>query len=404
MTGERDGARPAPWHGRVAPVAGAALLSLTIALVIIGAVLLFGGGGFGRIVWGLPGVPGLWALGFSLAGYPITRRHPVNPVGWCLMVAGVAAGVLLLGLSLGVDTAAADLGGLAGWLASAWVISVGALSSAVVFFPSGSPPSRWWWAHLVVLWGSGVLIYFQDLYVTSGFAGPLEWLNSIAVPVNIVFQLSLVAGFLSLLVRWRRSGSVERLQLKWVVYGATLAGTTGLVVDPGVATLAPAWYLPGTVVLSVAVLAVPVTIGVAMLRYRLYDIDVVINRTLVYGALTATLAMVYFGGVATTQAIFRALSGQQEQPQLAIVVSTLVIAALFNPLRRLIQSFIDRRFYRRKYDARKTLEDFSAKLRDKTDLDRLGDELVGAVRETMQPAHVSLWLRPDTDSKNDVPD
>jgi hypothetical protein len=145
----------------------------------------------------------------------------------------------------------------------------------------------------------------------------------------------------------------------------------------------------------VAAPLVPVAAGVAILRYRLYDIDVVINRTLVYGSLTAMLAAVYFGGVAATQVIFRTLTGQQEQSQLAIVVSTLVIAALFNPLRRRIQGFIDRRLYRRKYDARKTLEAFSAKLRDETDLEALNSELVGVVRETMQPAHASLWLRPD---------
>jgi hypothetical protein len=145
-----------------------------------------------------------------------------------------------------------------------------------------------------------------------------------------------------------------------------------------------------------ALLVIPVCTYIAILKYRLYDIDVVINRTLVYGSLTVMLALVYFGGVATTQMIFRALTGQEQQPQLAIVVSTLVIAALFNPLRRRIQGFIDRRFYRSKYDAAKTLEAFSAKLRDETDLDALRDDLVGVVRETMQPAHVSLWLRPDT--------
>jgi ADP-ribosylglycohydrolase len=145
----------------------------------------------------------------------------------------------------------------------------------------------------------------------------------------------------------------------------------------------------------VALVGLPIAVGIAILRYRLYDIDLVINRTLVYGSLTATLALVYFGGVATTQAIFRALTGQEQQPQLAIVVSTLVIAALFTPLRRRIQSFIDRRFYRRKYDARKTLEAFSAKLRDETDLEALNNEAVGVIRETMQPSHASLWLRPD---------
>jgi len=145
---------------------------------------------------------------------------------------------------------------------------------------------------------------------------------------------------------------------------------------------------------TVSIIGVPIAVGIAVLKYRLYAIDVLINRTLVYGALTGTLVAVYFGGVATTQAIFRVLTGQ-EQPQLAIVASTLAIAALFNPLRGLIQSFIDRRFYRRKYDAAKTLEAFSAKLRDETDLEALGVELVGVVSETMQPSHVSLWLRPD---------
>ena len=141
--------------------------------------------------------------------------------------------------------------------------------------------------------------------------------------------------------------------------------------------------------------SIPIATGIAILRYRLYDIDLLINRTLVYGSLTVMLALVYFGGVATTQAIFSVLSGQQEQPELAVVVSTLVIAALFMPLRRRIQSFMDRRFYRRKYDARKTLEAFSAKLRNETDLDALSEDLVGVVRETMQPAHASLWLHPD---------
>jgi hypothetical protein len=162
-----------------------------------------------------------------------------------------------------------------------------------------------------------------------------------------------------------------------------------------------AYLLGYTFVGYLVVLLIPISITIAIFRYRLYDIDVVINRTLVYAALTATLALIYFGGVTTTQAVFRALTDQGEQPQLAIVVSTLVIAALFTPLRRHIQGFIDRGFYRSKYDAAKTLEAFSAKLRDETDLDALSDDLVGVVRETMQPAHVSLWLRPDTELKKD---
>jgi hypothetical protein len=143
----------------------------------------------------------------------------------------------------------------------------------------------------------------------------------------------------------------------------------------------------------------PLGIGIAMLKYRLYDIDVLINRTLVYGSLTVLLVALYFGGIVVLQRVFVVLTS--EQSTLAVVASTLVIAALFNPLRRRIHSFIDRRFYMRKYDARKTLEDFSTQLRDETDLEALSDDLVGVVRETMQPAHVSLWLRPDTAPKGE---
>ena len=145
---------------------------------------------------------------------------------------------------------------------------------------------------------------------------------------------------------------------------------------------------------TLSLMLIPLSIGVAVLRSHLFDIDVLINRTLVYGSLTATLVALYFGGIVVLQRLFVALTG--EKSTLAVVASTLVIAALFTPLRRRIQSFIDRRFYRRKYDARKTLEAFSAQLRDETDLDALSDDLVGVVREAMQPAHISLWLRRET--------
>ena len=149
-----------------------------------------------------------------------------------------------------------------------------------------------------------------------------------------------------------------------------------------------------------SLLGIPAAVGIAILRHHLYDIDLLINRTLVYGALTAILAGIYFGGVTATQALFRTLTSQEELPQLVVVASTLLIAALFNPLRRRIQSLIDRGFYRRKYDAAKTLEGFSTKLRDETDLEALRGDLMGVVKETMQPAHVSVWLRPETSSKS----
>jgi hypothetical protein len=220
-----------------------------------------------------------------------------------------------------------------------------------------------------------------------------------------------------MVLRFRRSRGEVRQQIKWVAFVASFSGLLYLIAiisqlvfvlnisESGGSIPRFPWW--AEVLFSVAVLGfagVPVAIGFAVLKYRLYDIDVVINRTLVYGSLTAMLVALYFGSVAATQTILRALTGQTEQPQLAVVISTLVIAALFNPLRRRIQSFIDRRFYRRKYDARKTLEAFSARLREETDLETLNSDLADVIRETMQPAHVSLWLRPDRPPRGEQAD
>jgi hypothetical protein len=207
-----------------------------------------------------------------------------------------------------------------------------------------------------------------------------------------------VVGASSMLGRLRHAGTIERQQIKWFAY-ATVVVISGVilknVVYPPVGVMWVWWV--GLILTAVGVVSSPVAMGIAIFRYRLYDIDIIINRTLVYGPLTATLVALYFGAIVLLQSVFVALTG--EQSTLAVVASTLLIAAMFTPLRRRIQSFIDRRFYRRKYDARKTLEAFSSKLRDETELEALSNELVGAVRETMQPTHISLWLRPDIASK-----
>jgi hypothetical protein len=273
---------------------------------------------------------------------------------------------------------------------------MGQVSFAVFFylFPDGRFVPRWtrWFALAVAL-----------LFVPSTFF-PNSRLDLLNGPLFLIFIGSLVVAQV---YRYRRvSSPAQRQQTKWVVFGFTvaLAGfsvvlTIGLVIP--IQNIGPLGAMVMGTLIYGFIMLIALSIGMAILRSGLYNIDVVINRTLVYGSLTVMLALVYFGGVATSQALFRALTGQEQQPQLAVVISTLVIAALFNPLRRGIQGFIDRRFYRRKYDAAKTLAAFSAKLRDETDLDALSDDLVGVVRETMQPAHVSLWLRPETPSKKD---
>jgi hypothetical protein len=261
---------------------------------------------------------------------------------------------------------------------------------AVLFFllfPSGRFAPRWmrWLAVAFCVYQvTGILV--PELYSLLAFLG---------IVVSLVW---------SQIYSYRRfSTPAQRRQTKWVVFGATLAvaGTfpfqlpVDLSLVDGDTPLALLLLRTG---FAFSFLLVPLSISVAVLRSHLFDIDVLINRTLVYGTLTAMLIGLYFGGIVVLQRLFVVLTG--EKSTLAVVASTLLIAALFNPLRRRIQSFIDRGFYRKMYDARKTLESFSAKLRNETDLDALSDDLVVVVRETMQPEYVTLWLRPDTAPKD----
>jgi hypothetical protein len=210
----------------------------------------------------------------------------------------------------------------------------------------------------------------------------------------LALNLSVLASGISLILRLRQARGVERQQLKWFVYAASLMGggfAASFLFSSDLAN-SIVWFLG---ILGFMVL--PVTTGIAILKYRLYDIDLLINRTLVYGTLTALLVLVYLGGVVSLQYVFRALTGQEST--LAVVASTLAIAALFSPLRRRVQAFVDRRFYRRKYDAAKTLAAFGSRLREETDLDALREDVVRVAKNTMQPAHVFLWLRPEAASK-----
>jgi len=239
---------------------------------------------------------------------------------------------------------------------------------------------------------AGPLTDFPQIANPYGVAGPVVGIAGVVG--SIVAAGSMVASAVSLIVRLRRTRGEQRQQLKWLAYWGAVA-----VAAIGVGALVIPWSVPVSIlIMSVAMLGLPIFTGIAIVRHRLYDIDLIINLTLVYAILSATLAVVYFGGIVVLQRVFAGLTGQEKLPQLAIVASTLAIAALFAPLRRRIQSFIDRRFYRRKYDARKTLEAFSTKLREETDLSALSDDLTSVIEETMQPAHVSLWLRPHVEA------
>jgi hypothetical protein len=401
---------------RVAAWLAWALCLMSMALAAASLILaLLNGRTLGEIFLAWDGGPSIavlptWTVSFSVVGTLVASHRSKNPIGWIFLAEGFFYGLLSAAdqyaiYALLTNPGALPWGAEASWLGQ-WVWAPG-LGLSLVFlpllFPDGHPPSNRWrpvaWlgalsiamtvvASMILLWPE------RGPALVTGDQSPSHALDVLllfaAVPMLFVAGVGAVS---SLLVRFRRARGNERQQIKWFASAAALSLVWILVFVQSTRGLPEAIVALSSLLV---IPSVPIATGIAILRYRLYDIDRIINRTLVYGALTAMLALVYFGGVATTQAIFRALTGQEQQPQLAIVVSTLVIAALFNPLRRRIQSFIDRRFYRKKYDARKTLEVFSAKLRDETDLEALNNDLVGVVRETMQPAHVSLWLRPDT--------
>src|SRR5215212_2288098 len=342
-------------------------------------------------------VYGLWvqdtvvAATFPALGLLIASRRPSHPIGWLFCAAGLLGGLDHFCGEYAIYALLAQSGSLPAGQAAAWgstwlyVPSGALLVYVTLLFPDGRLPSRrWrpvaWLVGIAAVVGATVAALLPvPICNVCSIENPLgiEGLESVSDLVDPLIEafwygvLGLVA-VASLFVRFRHAGGVERQQIKWLAYAASLVVLgTSLAYGLYGATGARWTWQAGIILLAIGLVGTPIAVGIAISRYRLYEIDTLINRTLVYGALTAALALLYLGGVATTQEIFRAVTSQAQQPQLAIVVSTLVIAALFNPLRRRIQSFIDRRFYRRKYDTKNTLDTFAASLRDETDLDTL---------------------------------
>ncbi len=338
-------------------------------------------------------------VGAPLLGGLIASRRPKNSYGWLWLGFGLGLALQLLAESYAAYAVAVQPGLLVAPRTISRVLALGgqlALAFApflFLLFPTGRLPSRRWRPLAWIAGISGAVLFALFLL----FDRPDKVGGAIAAmtiaAVIVIFAAIVISAF-SLVVRYRRASGVERQQLKWFALAAVLGASYIVGELLGLKRLfgGTFWNLLDAATNT----ALYAAVGVAVLRHRLYDIDLLINRTIVYGSLTGTLALVYFGGVTATQALFRSLTGQEQLPQYAVVASTLVIAALFNPLRRRIQRFIDRSFYRRKYDAAKTLEGFSTKLRDETDLEALKGDLAGVVGETMQPAHVSVWLRLDT--------
>ena len=338
-------------------------------------------------------------LVFAAVGALVASRRPRNPIGWILLSAGLAYEVGGMSVTVAKDGGSGGWETLLTWAGSwVWMAAIGPVATfGLLLFPTGSLPSARW-RPVAWLAGAGLAALvcglalapgrFEDTAIENpvGLAG-IPWLPAALTGVGAI---TLVAGMLgsiaSLRARYTSARRVERQQLKWLLYAAGFVAA-GVAVTVPIETFAgPSWtdFANATTTLTVA--TVPVAMGVAILRHRLYDVDVVINRTLVYGALTATLAATYLGSVLL---VGLALG----QSGLAVAVSTLAVAGLFRPARVRIQGAVDRRFYRQRYDAARTLEAFGGRLRDEIDLEALGADLAGVVRDTVQPAHVSLWLR-----------
>jgi hypothetical protein len=357
----------------------------------------------------------LFSVGYSTVGALIVPRMPAeNPIGWLFCAIGLLWAVIHLIGEYAIYALLAVPGSLpageaASWIYSwLWVPGLGLVGFLGLVFPNGRLPSaRWrWFARL------SAFLTFVGAVLAALSPGPIILgLSAIPNPLGIeglpnayklvqaLMLVLLAVSVASLLMRRGYARGVERQQTKWFTYTSAVAAS-GAILDYIISEpLELVWLgLVGHALVLVGLAGIPIAMGIAITRYRLYEIDLIINRTLVYGSLTATLVALYFIVILVLQRAFVLLTGQQST--LAIVASTLLIAALFTPLRRRIQGFIDRRFYRKKYDARKTLEAFSTQLRDETDLEALRGDLVGVIRETMQPAHVSLWLRPETFSKD----
>lgn len=387
-----------------------AWLSPTVYFIGLVSMILFSD----TLLKDLEGVSFTAAFGaFPIVGLVILLKRPDNPLGWVFWTIGVLGGMGLFSWSYSeyayyVADEPLPFARLIAWTGSwFWYPLIGSIVILpLLLFPNGLLSRRW---RPVLGLAIGTLVGVTSLAATAetfvaGEDDGDRQLLRLDSPIGLhdtrnveelpVFAASwfvllalVVLGIVSLVLRFRRSRGRERLQMKWFTYAAAV-----MFVNLAIGSFVPAFdesFFSGVVFVA-AIAALPISCGVAIVKHQLYEIDVIVNRTLVYGALTGILVLAYLGIVFVLQQL---LSGVTQESDLAIAGSTLAVAALFRPLRTRVQAFIDRRFYRRKYDAQHTLENFSSRLRDELDLQDLARDLTAVVRDTMQPAHVSVWLR-----------
>ena len=402
-------------HGRVLPRAAAWLVWAVSGLgVTLGVLaLVYGALNYDSLdaVLTRVALQAVWAMSFPLVGAVIATHRPGNPLGWIFLVIGVSTGLVVCGYEYAsyvfrTAPGTAPGGGLAVWVSHwAWAPGLGLLLTFVpLLFPDGRLPSRRW---RPVAWLSAIPIVVIPVLTAvalwswrgpalldpDGVSQAIGALNAVLFPAYVLMLGCGLACLAALLLRFRRARGIERQQLKWLLFACAVTITILLVVQPNTSN---EWKL-GVLLALPLFPSVPVAAGVAILRYRLFEIDRIINRTLVYGLLTAVLGLGYAAG----SLLFVLVAGAgSDPPSWLVAAATLAAAAIFRPARRRIQAAVDRRFNRRRYNAAKTIEAFSARLRDQVDLDTLSAELLAVVDQTMQPTHVSCWLRPSPPSSS----
>jgi hypothetical protein len=393
MTERRVGGRSASRLAWLLYVVALALVALAAGLWLVVHRPVADAVGYGYWREGM-----VTTLAFATVGALITTRRPEHPVGWLFLGAGLVGAAQLVTGEFAAAFLAAS-GPSAGVAAAAWAssqfqqVSVGLLVGILLLFPTGRPPSRRWWvlvwavaASVVLTWVGGFAPAryedFPGVENPFGIAGFANVLKGVAIVGGVLFVVGVLGALASVFVRFTRARGLERQQLKWFVYAAGL----------GFAVLVLPTPIPGFLEWTLAPVGLAAAAAVAILRYRLYDIDRIINRTLVYGVLTAVLGLGYAGAVLVLGQLFGDVG--ERTPSWAVAGATLAAAALFRPARRRIQQAVDRRFNRRKYHAATTIEAFSTRLRDQIDLDTLSAELLAVVDQTMQPTQVLFWLRP----------
>jgi hypothetical protein len=367
------------------------IAGLSITMVVVGLILTVGISGRPANV--------VIDIAYTVLAVLIVSRQPRNTVGWLFLMVGFFSALETLGSGLSALEyfSNSELGLRFGWLGSLlWIpVLLVPITLVLQFFPDGRLPSRRWWpvtvAALLGMTGMAASIAFhpwpwEEIDILEGnnpfaIAGSEQFFESLLEVAYVFLAIGLVGSLVAVIVRFLRSRGIERTQMKWLVY--TAVGMLPLLLLPQDSPVQQLSFRLMPVALAAA-------ITIAILRYQLFDIDVIIRKTVVYAVLTGLLALVYFGVVILLQSIIETVSGQQSP--IGIVISTLIIAALFAPLRRRVQDFIDRRFYRRRYDAEKTLAAFGQFVRDETNMEALTAELLRVTEETMQPEQATLWL------------